>query len=80
MADKISNLESLTGDINQQHTSLLLNQPLDILFELHRFLPPESCAAFALTCKSAYLTHSYIMAKKARQDLENPQILPERTS
>ncbi|KAI2769585.1 hypothetical protein F4815DRAFT_489581 [Daldinia loculata] len=80
MANSLSLLESLGRNINQQPTSLLLNQPLDILIELHDYLSPEASVALALSCKSAYLTYLFNVKKLDRQDLENLQILLEGES
>ncbi|KAI1807009.1 hypothetical protein F4811DRAFT_62838 [Daldinia bambusicola] len=49
--------------IDLQCTSLLLNMPLDILFEIVDALQPQDYIAFALTCKSAFLTF-FEFAKK----------------
>ena len=41
-------------EVNTQANCLLLNQPVDIVFQILEHLPPESSVAFSLTCKAAY--------------------------
>ncbi|KAK1765545.1 hypothetical protein QBC33DRAFT_475977, partial [Phialemonium atrogriseum] len=57
----------------------LLNQPLDILFEISEFLPPESVAALSLTCKSAFYV-LFPVSKSSLHDssLENLLLLLEK--
>ncbi|OTB17304.1 hypothetical protein K445DRAFT_315939 [Daldinia sp. EC12] len=43
------------GDrINLHSASLLLNQPLDILFEILDHLPPDAAVSLALSCKLSF--------------------------
>jgi hypothetical protein len=60
-------------DVDPQATSLLLCQPLDILFQIFEYLPPESFVAVALTCKLAF--HSFFPVVKDHLDNQGLQNL-----
>ncbi|KAI1420990.1 hypothetical protein F5Y12DRAFT_770316 [Xylaria sp. FL1777] len=62
-----------TCRVNKQARSLLLNLPLEILFLILDFLPPESSVAVSLTCKVAFYAFCSIM--KSRLDTPNLQNL-----
>jgi len=54
-----------------QTNSRLLQQPIDILYAVLRFLPPESAVALSLTCKVCY--HAFFQV--ARHDLQKAEDL-----
>lgn len=59
---------------SKQAGSTLLQQPLDILFELLRFLPSESAVALSLTCKAAFDT-LFLVAKHNLNDSSLTELL-----
>lgn len=51
---------------DSQAACLLFNQPLDVLFQILDYLPPESAVALTLTCKLAY--RNFFPDQKRRLD------------
>jgi hypothetical protein len=62
-----------TRGVDSQATSLLLSQPLDVLFEILEYLPPVSSVALALTRKLAF--RAFFPAMKSRLDAQGLQNL-----
>lgn len=54
-------------EVNTQPNSVLMDQPVDIVFSILEHLPPESAVAFTLTCKLAF--SAFFPKMKERLDI-----------